>query len=232
MASSKVRREKIRARREARARRQMLYVIIGVAVLGALFLIAFSLQQQTKVVTPQPRPYAQGKTMGPPDAPVVIEEYTDFQCPFCARYATEVIRQLEETYLKTGTGKVRYIFRHMAFLGPESQDAAEAAECANEQGRFWDYADMLFANQRGENQGGFSLSRLKKFAADLGLNTAAFNTCLDSRRYKQVVEQETQQGQARGVDRTPTLFINNRMLESLPDFAQLRQLIEQLAANP
>jgi len=78
MASSQVRREKIRARREARARRQMLYVIIGVAVLGVLVLVILN-SQQTGALTPTERPYAQGKTLGPATAPVVIEEYSDFQ---------------------------------------------------------------------------------------------------------------------------------------------------------
>jgi protein-disulfide isomerase len=142
-----------------------------------------------------------------------------------------VVRQIEDTYLKPGTGKVRFIYRHMAFLGQESIDAAEASECANEQGKFWEYADTLFANQRGENRGAFSLSRLKQFAVDLGLDTAAFNTCLDARRYRSVVEQETQQAQARGVRQTPSIAVNNQLLEGAPDFARLSQMIEQIAGG-
>jgi len=141
------------------------------------------------------------------------------------------LRQIEETYLKPGTGKVRFIYHHMAFLGPESQYAAEASECANEQGKFWEYADTLFANQRGENQGGFNLSRLKSLAQGIpGLDTGAFNACVDSRRYRQTVEQETQQGEARGVQHTPTIFINNQEVPA--DFGAINQRINQILAQP
>lgn len=167
--------------------------------------------------------YAQGKALGPADAPVVIEEYADFQCPWCAKFATGALHNLVDAYIRPGTGQVRFIFRHMAILGPASQAAAEAAECANEQGQFWAYADRLYANQR--TPGLFRPDGLKQVAADLGLDTAAFNACLDSRRYQQVVEQETRQGQARGVRYTPTFFINGQGLVGALSFDQLSRLI-------
>jgi protein-disulfide isomerase len=231
MASGQAKRTRIRERREARARRQMLYIVAGVAVLGALFLIAFSLQQQTNLVAPTTRPYAEGKAMGPVDAPVLIEEYSDFQCPYCGLFAREVVQPLEDTYLKSGSGKVRFVYNHMAFLGQESIDAAEASECANEQDRFWDYANTLFTNQRGENRGGFNLGRLKQFAVDLNFDTDAFNVCVDSRRYRALVQQETEAAKALGITSTPSIFVNGRKLEGAPDFAQLSQMIEQLAAG-
>lgn len=173
--------------------------------------------------TPPDWPYAQGKTLGPRDAPVVIEEYADFQCPWCAKFATGALHDLEDTYIRPGTGQVRFIFRHMAVLGPASQTAAEAAECANEQGQFWPYADQLYANQRTPDL--FSPNGLKQLAADIGLDTAAFNACLDSRRYQQVVEQETRQGQARGVRYTPTFIVNGQVLVGAVSLAQLSRLI-------
>ncbi len=228
MSSSQARRSKMRERREARNRRRLLMLIAGVAVVGALSLIVLNLQQQARAVTLVERPYAHDKTLGPDNAPVTVEEYADFQCPFCAQFATGTARQLEDTYFKSGSGKVRFVFHPVAFLGPESQDAAEAAECANEQGKFWDYYDILFTNQRGENQGGFSLSRLKSLATGIpGLDTARFNTCLDSHRYRQTVQQETQQAQDRGIKATPTIVVNGQMVEGAIGFDLLNQMIER-----
>lgn len=123
-------------------------------------------------------------------------------------------------------GKVRFEYHHFAFLGTESLMAAEASECAAEQGAFWPYHDILFANQAGENQGAFSKTRLKAFAAALKLDTKAFNSCLDSRRYRQKVQAETQDGRARGVTSTPTTFVNGQKIEGALPFSQFQQLIE------
>jgi len=121
---------------------------------------------------------------------------------------------------------VRFVFRHFAFLGDESRWAAEAAECANEQGRFWDYYEKLFAEQAGENVGTFSLENLKRFAAELGLDTKRFNQCLDSGKYSAKVQRETLQGRQEGVRGTPTVFVNGRLVEDGGDYAALRAAIE------
>jgi protein-disulfide isomerase len=106
---------------------------------------------------------------------------------------------------------------HMAFLGEESQWAAEASECASDQGAFWQYHDKLFDSQNGENQGAFSKDNLKGFAKDLGLKTDEFNQCLDSGKYTQKVMQETQAAQTLGVQSTPSFYINDWLvLGALP----------------
>lgn len=106
---------------------------------------------------------------------------------------------------------------HMAFLGEESQWAAEASECAGEQDAFWQYHDKLFESQNGENQGAFSKDNLKTFAKDLGLKTDQFDQCLDSGKYTQAVQQQTQAAQQLGVQSTPSFFINDWLvLGALP----------------
>lgn len=171
-----------------------------------------------------------GRSKGSAAAPVVLEEWADFQCPACRQYALGPGRRLEETLV--GEGKVRVVWRHMAFLGQESIRAAEASECAAEQGQFWAYHDKLFAEQTGENRGAFSTSNLKRFAAELGLQTDAFNACLDQGRYTQQVRAETEEGRRKGVRATPTLFINDRkVFEGVPSFEQLRQAIEAAAGR-
>jgi len=121
---------------------------------------------------------------------------------------------------------VRFEYKHFAVIGMESIRAAEASECANEQGMFWQYHDTLFANQRGENQGAFRDAALKAFAAELGLDQAAFNECLDSGRYRDLVQAELNEGRSRGVQATPTIFINGRKIEGALPFAEFQAVIE------
>lgn len=124
------------------------------------------------------------------------------------------------------TGKVRFAFRHFAFIGDESRWAAEATECANEQGRFWDYYDKLFEEQAGENVGAFNRDNLKRFAAGLGLDAEQFNQCLDSGKYAAKVQQETAEGQRLGVRGTPTFFVNGQLIRDGSNYQALQAAIE------
>jgi len=114
----------------------------------------------------------------------------------------------------------------MAFLGPESQWAAEASECAADQEAFWDYHDLLYARQAGENRGAFNKDNLKQFAAELGLDTRAFNTCLDSGKYAELVGNETAAAQSLGVTGTPAFLINGRPVVGAQPFEVFQQAIE------
>ena len=134
-------------------------------------------------------------------APVTIEEWADFQCPACGQFARTTEAQLLSTYV--ANGQVKIVFRHLAFLGAESQWAAEASECANEQGQFWAFHDRLYASQAGENRGAFSKDNLKRMGDALGLGPS-FAACVDSGRYAQTVRDELKLGQGRGVKATPT----------------------------
>ena len=114
----------------------------------------------------------------------------------------------------------------MAFLGPESQWAAEASECAADQGAFWAYHDRLYDRRAGENQSAFSQDNLKQFAADLGLDTATFNSCLDSGKYASLVRTETATAQSLGVRGTPAFLVNGRPLVGAQPFEVFQQAIE------
>ena len=104
--------------------------------------------------------------------------------------------------------------------------AAEASECADEQGAFWPYHDLLFEKQAGENQGAFSKDKLKGFAAELKLDAKSFAACLDSDKYKDIITQETQAAQALGVRSTPSFIVNNKALVGGQTFEAFQQLIE------
>lgn len=199
-------------------------------IAGAIFfivlgsIVAFALLSNPSTVAPPTASANLDKSKGEASAPVTVMEYGDFQCPACRQFFVSTERQLKEEYVSKG--QVRFVFRNFAFIGDESRWAAEASECANEQGRFWDYHDRLYEKQGGENVGTFSKENLKRFAADLGLDTAQFNPCLDSGKYTAKVQQELAQGRQAGVRGTPTVFVNGRLIEGGADYQVLRRTIE------
>ncbi len=162
--------------------------------------------------------------LGDQNAPVTVIEYGDFQCPFCGNFFKNTESILREKYIKTG--KVKYIYRDFVFLGDESLWAANAARCAGEQGKFWQYHDYLYGNQSGENQGAFSKSNLKGFAAVLGLDEGKFNSCLDSDKYTAAIQKETKEGGEAGVSGTPASFINGTLYAGALPSATFTQIID------
>ncbi len=214
-------------------------ILIGCIIIAASIYLSFGVQsggQPEKQAaanppgTPEQAPAVAGNvavqtdglpSLGNSDAPVTLVEFADFQCPFCGRFFDQTFGQIKTNYIDTG--KVRFFYNDFAFLGPESESAAAAAKCAQDQNRFWDFHDYLYTHQNGENQGAFSAANLKKFAKDVRLNESDFNSCLDSNKYEQAVRDETNRGKTYGVTGTPTLFINGeRVVGALPyeTFAQ------------
>jgi protein-disulfide isomerase len=169
---------------------------------------------------------AVGNSLGDPNAPVTAEVYADFQCPICGQFDRGTLKQIEDKYVNSG--KVRIVFNHFAFIGDESTRAAEASECANAQGKFWQYADTLFNNQAGENQGAFNDANLEKFAQQVGLDMTQYKTCMDQNTYLGKIQTSSQAAQQRGVDSTPTLFINGRKAVGAISLAQFESIAGQL----
>ncbi|MEK7178199.1 MAG: DsbA family protein [Patescibacteria group bacterium] len=162
--------------------------------------------------------------LGDQNAPVTMIEYGDYQCPFCGKFFKDTESVLREKYVKTG--KVKFIYRDFAFLGQESLWAANAARCAGEQGKFWQYHDYLYSNQRGENQGAFSKDNLKNFSVALTLDAEKFNACLDSEKYTDLIQKETKAGGEAGVRGTPASFINGTSYFGALPTATFTQIIE------
>ncbi len=167
--------------------------------------------------------------LGNPAAPVVAVEYGDFQCPFCARFFSATESQLRKTYIKEGT--VALVWRDFAFLGEESMRAAEAARCAGEQGKFWEYHDILFLRQAGENQGAFNDTALLGFAKEIGLKQDTFAACMSSKKYRQKIIVSAQEGKALGVSGTPTTFVNGQLINGAVLFDTFKNAIEQELKN-
>lgn len=116
----------------------------------------------------------------------------------------------------------------MAFIGNESEWAANATECANEQGKFWEYHDKVFENQGGENKGAYAKPVLKRFAKEIGLDSAKFDPCLDQDKYLAKVRADTAKAQQMGVRSTPSFFINGKFLEGALPYEQFAQIINSL----
>lgn len=150
---------------------------------------------------------------GPANAKVTIIEFSDFECPYCAS-AEPLIQQILNSY----PNDVKLYYRNFPLtqLHPDAMNAAMSAECANEQGKFWEMHDKLFANQQA-----LGVINLKQYAKDVGLDTAQFNTCLDSNKYQSQITKDTQDGLAAGVGGTPSFFVDGIPVQSSAQFTQI-----------
>lgn len=234
-------RQLLREKRQREEQRNRM-ISIGAMVIGAL-LVAWIMIVSLK--PPQiaesntfERPNADFNSTGDANAPITITEYSDYQCPYCKKFADETEKQLVETYV--ASGQVRFVFRSFGlFIGPESQDAAEATYCAADQGKFWDFHDILFANHTGENVGDFTNRKLQAFGDTLGLDMDAFNSCLDSGKYTDMVTQDGIDGKAAGITATPSFVMiyvvngetKSKVIEGAQPFSAFQTAIDAALAE-
>jgi protein-disulfide isomerase len=166
---------------------------------------------------------ADDAALGAANAPVTIVEFSDFQCPFCQRVAP-TLKRITETY----GDKVRVVWKDfpLTSIHPEAFKAAEAGNCAREQGKFWEYHDRLFANQQA-----LQPDALKAHAAAVGLDTAQFNACLDSAKYSDRVQEHIGAGARLGINSTPALFINGRPVTGAQPYEVFARIIDEELAR-
>ena len=159
---------------------------------------------------------------GQADAPITIIEFSDYECPFCGKFYTETLPLLRTNYIETG--KVKLIFRDYPLndIHPNAQKAAEAAECAGQQNKYFEMHDKLF-----ENQQALSIDNLKQYAKDLNLNQQAFDTCLDDGTMAEEVNKDLAEGTSYGISGTPGFFINGRPIEGAQPFEAFETIIKE-----
>ena len=163
---------------------------------------------------------------GNKDAPITIIEFSDFQCPFCERFFSGALPEIEEKYIKTGKAKLVFRDFPLESIHPNARPAAEAANCANEQGKFWEFHDQLF-----KNQASLSDSNYKLWAQQLGLDSKKFNDCVDTKKYAAEVSKDLADGNVAGVSGTPAFYVNGKELSGAQPFTAFQQVIEaELAA--
>jgi protein-disulfide isomerase len=161
---------------------------------------------------------------GSENAPVTIIDFGNFQCDACAKFTLETLPLIEEEYIKTG--KVKLVFRDVPVAHDEyAQKAAEAAECADDQGKFWEYHDILFEKQMEWSVEG--VDKLKEYARTLGLDMRKFNDCLDSGKHADEVQKDLKDAISYGAKTTPTIFINGIKVEGAQPYSVYKELIEQ-----
>ncbi|HYC06495.1 MAG TPA: thioredoxin domain-containing protein, partial [Candidatus Binatia bacterium] len=184
-----------------------------------------------------PTELADGMTLGRADAPVTVDEYIDFQCPYCGQLSRSLQPRIVSDFVETG--KVRLVAHDLAFLGQgrtpdESTDAAAAAACAAQQGKYWQYHDYLFANQfLTEDSGAFSRDRLEAMADAVGLDRASFDSCFDDPTIRATIAADTNAAFAKGINQTPTLYVNGTAHVGVPTYDQFAAYVEQaMSAAP
>lgn len=208
--------------------------IIGMSIIAAGWLITRELAKNNLANQNYTTPQITGPVnievpagipvLGDNNSKVTMIEFADFQCPFCGEWQKTVFQEIKSKYIDSG--KVRFVFMDFAFLGEESTRSAEAARCAADQNKFWEYHDYLYEKQNGENEGAFADANLKQFAKDLKLNGSEFNSCFDSGKYKQKLSEDITKAEQYGVQSTPTVFINGIKYEGVLPFSEYEKAIE------
>jgi protein-disulfide isomerase len=203
--------------------RQRLAFAFTIVVFGSPPVAAQEVRvtRETLVATVERAP---GSAKGCDDAPVTVVEFSDFQCSFCRKFWKETLPRIEAEY--TETGKVRFLYRHFVALGPASAGAAEAAECAGEQGKFWPYHDLLF-----ERAGAFAEGKLKAYAGELGLEPKAFDACLASGRHQERIVAESSIARSLGASGTPAFLVNGRLLIGAHPFSTFKAILDAALAR-
>jgi len=161
------------------------------------------------------------RTKGDKNAKVTMYEYSDFECPFCGNFFTGAYKQIEEKYVKTG--KVKVVFKDFPLtFHANAQKSAEAARCAQEQGKFWEMHDKLFSNQKS-----LTTDNYKKWAGEMGVKSDQFNQCLDSGKYADAVKKDLAEGVKIGIQGTPSFVINGQALIGAYPFEEFEKVIEE-----
>ncbi|MBT8172702.1 MAG: DsbA family protein [Nitrosopumilus sp.] len=181
-------------------------VIIG--IITGMFMVLFpETENDSKLLTTTKLINNGSPIMGESNAPITILEWGDYQCTFCYKFHQNTLDVIYEDFIKTG--KVKLVFKDFPLNGPDSLLAAEAAYCANDQEKYWEYHDELYKNWGGERTGWITRESLEKFAVSTNLDINNFNKCLDDKKYQDKVITLHEFGKEIGIDATPSFLVFN-----------------------
>lgn len=167
--------------------------------------------------------------LGEATAPVTLIEFGDYQCTFCTKFFNETKPTLEEKYISTG--RLKMVFVDFAVNGRESVNAAEASQCAADQGGYWDYHNKLYQERKGYNVGVFRGDNLIRYAGEIGLNTEEFASCYESGKYREKVARSTREAPLFGAQGTPTFLLNGQLIPGAQPLSFFESAIEQMLAT-
>lgn len=232
--------------------RYSTFILAAIVIVGAFVIFSQDRGAPTGNVVANPNAPLPGQNepvevsadddafLGPENAEIVVIEFSDFECPYCgaAMGTHEVLvdrfksqdptweAAVPELKRLAEEGKIKFVYRDFPLSGhPNAQKAAEASECAKDQGKFWEYHDILFANQDA-----LTVPSLKQYASQIGLNTNEFNECLDSNEKAAEVQKDMQDGQNAGVSGTPSFFVNGREISGSQPYKVFEQAINAASA--
>lgn len=162
-------------------------------------------------------------SIGPSDAAITLIEFSDFECPYCRQWQTQTWPKLAEDF----KGKIRLVYRDFPLdsIHANAVPAAEAADCANEQGKYWEFHDKLFSGQK------LSSALFEQYAAEIGLDTAKFKECVSTRKYQKEVQGDIDFASNLGIQSTPTFFINGLPMVGAQPYEVFKQVIEKELAG-
>lgn len=187
-------------------RRYSIVILIISGVISGLFL--YGISNGEKVLLNRENLIKNGSPMiGDPSASITILEWGDYQCTYCHRFHESSLNTILDEYINSG--KVNLVFKDFPLNGPDSVFAAEAAYCAEDQGKYWQYHDELYANWGGERTGWITVDSLNKFATTVDLEINEFNSCINEHKYHQRVLELEKFGKEIGIDATPSFLIFN-----------------------
>lgn len=213
---------------------QPFYVVLGVVAVVGVGLVLWQMvgggtaatEPVPVVISDEELSRVQGISIGRDDAPVVIYEFADFQCPGCGQFATFTAPLIKERLVDTG--QVRYVYYDFPLTQMHGNAflASRAGRCANDQGRFWDYHDNLYGRQPSWSSLSNPTSYFIDLAGEIGLDEGEFSSCLRSDAHQEEISRNMQLGHMLGVQGTPTLFVNMKRLGGVPDFEELQQIVQ------
>jgi len=209
------------------------YVLLAAVVLiGGGVIWYGSRSTSAAPAASQPTPVAasdgfRGFTLGSESAPVEVTEYSDFECPFCASFATVQMPVIRQQLI--ATGKVRWRYRDFPLPTHQySRYAALAAQCAGEQGKFWEMHDQLFSNHEWAQTGKNPRSLFRDLAKAAGVDLDKYDACMDGQRYAGRIQASLQEGEALGVGGTPTFYVNGKRFDGHPTSDAFKSLVDSL----
>jgi protein-disulfide isomerase len=212
-----------------------IWIILGAALLLALVVLLLWLNNRsTAVALTQPEVPAEwisGKSLGDPNAPVVVQMWEDFLCPACQQFANTVKPQLIEDFVKAGTVRLEFHQFPLDQHAPGAQMAANASECAADQNLFWPYHDRVFVAAQQRGQAGVVYDQLVTYAGEAGLDTEQFRSCMNSLQFNEAVAASLTEAQQLGLNSTPSILVNGVLAPEPFNYNALTAQIEAASAN-
>ena len=186
----------------------LLVIPIAIGIISGMFLAFYpESQNDSKLLTTSKLIQNGSPIMGDSNAPITVLEWGDYQCTFCYRFHENTLNIINEDFIKTG--KVKLVFKDFPLNGPDSVLAAQAAYCADDQEKYWEYHNELYKNWAGEKTGWITRESLDRFATTINLDLNEFNTCLDEGKYQDKVKELHEFGKEIGIDATPSFLVFN-----------------------